>query len=230
MSMSIGRSGGATAGGRPSPGIPPGMLMMQRMNEIMKDAAEHPEQVLVNLEPLPPQYRASGYERLARMCVKNKPSLAKTILDRMLELPANAGDALDSGRAVDLYETAADLYLQLEEPQSARKAIERGLAAVEKVRKQDTDPDDPNKALKAFWPSTTAWVRFAQLASKVSPDLVLSIIKETPDPDVQLLQRVMLAGTYLKVPLGPTTTIVESKKGTTMSTNTGEEESQQIRP
>ncbi len=230
MSMIIGRSGSATGAGRSSPSISPAMLMMQRMNEIMKDAAEHPDQALANLDTLPPQYRASGYEQLARMFVKNKPSLARTVLGRMLELPVDTGDSFGTTRAVELYENAADLYLRLEEPQSARKAIEKGAGLVEKVRKQDTDSDDPNKALKVFWPSTAAWVRLAQLASKVSPDLVLSIIRETPDPDVQLLQRIMLAGTYLQVPLGPTTTIVEKKKGTSMSTNTNEEDSRQMRP
>jgi hypothetical protein len=79
----------------------------------------------------------------------------------------------------------------------AKLSLNRGYKLALGEWRLDTDPDDPNQVHKPAWRSTQDWEAFTILATKISPRYALERVKEIPDPEIQLLTRVMLARMWL---------------------------------
>ncbi len=154
-----GRSGGAMTfvGGGPGPrgggGAGLDRVEMERMQRIVADAEAHPLDALANVATLTsPEMKLGALQGIARAAWKKNPSAAKSALRQLLEtLPQ-----LDAQQQVLPARAAASLYLGMGETGEARKTIEKALESAAKLYKQDTDADDPNQALKAYWPSAAA--------------------------------------------------------------------------
>lgn len=94
----------------------------------------------------------------------------------------------------------------------AKTSIRRGFRLVAGELDYDKDPSDPNLAIKSVWPSTVNSEAFAVLASKVSPDYALKMIRGVLDSDIQLMARVMLARMWLgERPVFGSTSILNSE-------------------
>jgi hypothetical protein len=67
----------------------------------------------------------------------------------------------------------------------------------DRLRSQDNDPDDPNAAIKAFWPSVCAYSGLALNIAQISPQTALQRIQEIKDPEILLLLELKLANKQL---------------------------------
>jgi len=148
-------------------------------------------------------------EAIAKANVKDHPAIAKQAVD---ELRKMAADLTGQSQVVYLA-SAADLYLQLGDQESAEKIVSEGFKAAEKMLEQDNDADDPNNALKAWWPSTDAYRRFIEIETKISHRSTANILREIKDSEIRTVESIMVARTLLGVPLGQYTISRRTKSG-----------------
>jgi tetratricopeptide (TPR) repeat protein len=203
-------------GGTPST-IGAKMAEMSRVQKLVADAeAGHAPDAMANAPSISdPDLRAQLYQGIARVTWKKQGSIATSAIDKMLDV----ADKLEPARQLNSYRAAADIYLQMGETDSAKKMIEKGLAIADKVYQADTNADDPNKALKAFWPSTDAYRGLLRQAGAISPAWALTLLKEISDPEVKVAAESSLAGSWLNVPMGMTIVQTSKKNGTSMRMN-----------
>jgi hypothetical protein len=162
--------------------------------------------------------RAQTYEYIARANAKQHASTAGHAIEKMLD----AAGKLDPDQAFPFYVSAAEIYEEMSETEDAKNSIERGLAVAEELLKSDSDDDDPNTALKAFWPSTNAYCKLLREAVRISPPWAISLLRTIQDPEVRVSAETALAGGWLAAPIGPST-IMTSKKGNSSSFLSGRE-------
>jgi tetratricopeptide (TPR) repeat protein len=214
-----GGGGGGMGGSMMMVGSGPGaggagarMQEFQRMQKIMADAEKRPEQVITDLAFISDKgMRASGLVQIARSSWRQKPASARSALRQAIELAPD----IEPEQQGMVFSAATGLYMKMEETDEAKKVIEKHLAAADKMYKADTNADDPNKALKAYWPSTNAYKNALRAAGEISPSWAMTLLKEVSDPEVKVTAEVALAGAWLKVPVGRTQTVT-SKGGKTM--------------
>ncbi len=151
--------------------------------------------------------------RIAALTQKSSPS---TSLNALSELANMIKDYPPLAQGRYLMEMG-DMYLRLHEKAAATAAIERGLKQMVLLYKIDTNSDDPNRALKSSWPSTTISRAFVSLAIRVSPKLAEEAIKQAPDPDLQVFDRIELASTLLKSPTYPAVMQMKHKENNVSS-------------
>lgn len=151
--------------------------------------------------------RAQTYEYIARAAAKNDQTAATNAIKAMLD----AADKLQPSQAFVYYASAAAIYMKMGETDDAKKSIEAGLAVARKLYKDDSDDDDPNTALKAFWPSTNAFCTIMREAARVSSAWALSLLQDVQDPALRVAAEIALAGGWLDAPTGPSTTMTVKK-------------------
>jgi len=99
----------------------------------------------------------------------------------------------------------------------AKKSIEQGMSVAGKLYQSDSDQDDPNTALKAFWPSTNAYCALLRQAARISHPWAISLLKDIKDPEIKVAAETALAGGLLNAPLGPSTITTTKKNSNSMS-------------
>ena len=117
----------------------------------------------------------------------------------MDELKKMAEDLAPQAQVIYLA-SAADLYLQLGDQDSAERIVSKGFKAAEALLEKDTDADDPNLALKAWWPSADAYRRFIEVEAKISHSTTANILKEIKDPEIRTVESIIVARTLLGDP------------------------------
>ena len=120
---------------------------------------------------------------------KEKPTIARSALQEIVK----SADSLEPADKVDHYVDAARYYIKMDENEDAQKLLEKCQSFANDAIHQDANADNPNKALKAYWPSTNSWRKIVQTANQISPDLPNQLIKEISDPDIKVLAQVDLA-------------------------------------
>jgi tetratricopeptide (TPR) repeat protein len=200
-----GRGGGAPTGRAPSSGgagMPgagqqgPNPLEMQRMAKLIEDSAQHPQDSIASAATISdPDMRVQAYIGIARECWKKNSSAAKMALGKAADAMT---DMKPDQQLMGLRELAT-LYERLDDTDNAKKTIEKGLDAAEKLLKTDTNADDPNKAPKAYWPSTGAYRSMLALAARISPTWAVSMLKTIPDDDIKALNQIAIANALLDV-------------------------------
>ncbi len=186
------------------------MLQQQQSRRILAEADEHPENALTQVASLTnADLRANTYLMIAQSAAKKKPSVARSAIEKLL-------GGLDQVRPlfqVNLLRSAADLYLQMSETEDAKKVVERGFKLADNLQATDTNADDPNKALKAYWPSAEAWRSFTRLAGQISAPWATTLVNEISDPDMKVMAQTALAQQWLDVSRGNVTIMSNSKQG-----------------
>ena len=94
----------------------------------------------------------------------------------------------------------------------AKKLLKEGMSQAEKLRSKDTDSDDSNLALKAWWPSTAMLSKLILTASRISSRTALDATQEITDPEIRLFCQVRLANRQLGVRIGQTIVMVDRKQ------------------
>jgi hypothetical protein len=151
--------------------------------------------------------RAQTYEYIARATAKNDKNAATKAIKAML----NAADKLQPSQGFVYYASAAAIYTQMDETEDAKKSIEAGLSVARKLYKDDSDDDDPNTALQAFWPSTNAFCTIMREAAHVSSTWAVSLLQDIKDPGLRVAAEIALAAGWLDAPIGPSTTMTVKK-------------------
>jgi len=192
-------------GGGPGPMVAghPQMEMMRQIGQIVRGASKDPQGAMAAARALPETMsgsenspRASALEGIGHSLVKSNPGVAKEALSELLK----AVERLEPRSQALTLRTVVDLYLQLGENAAAEKAIAAGLKAADKLLAIDTKADNPNKALKAHWPSVAAYRMFVTLAAKISPLKAGQMIAEIDDPEIQVTQTIAVGSALLGAP------------------------------
>jgi hypothetical protein len=211
MSMMMGAPSGGGAGKAPSGQMSP--LLMREVAKVVEDAAKHPDDALASAGAIPDvSMRTRAYMGIAQVCAKTHASVTRQALEKVLD----SMDGLDVMQQAMNIGSIAKLYLELDDTASAKKAIEKGMEIAEKAYKQDTNSDDPNKALEAYWPSADVYRNMLRTAAKISAPWALDLLKDISDPQMKGMGQIALAQSLLDIPPGETTIQTQTASGKNM--------------
>jgi hypothetical protein len=163
---------------------------------IVADATKHPNDAIATAQQMRsiPE-RIVTLLDIAEACLTTCETAAKTATDYAVD----AADDTDAEMWPLSMPRAARIYLKLKDLKAAEKALEKGAASARRLYDEDSNAEDPNLALKLYWPSTMMWQEVVVEQEKVSPQLALTTIKEISDPEIQALARVWVASSILGV-------------------------------
>jgi len=178
---------------------------VRRAKEIAQEGETDPTQAIAHAMTLPLTLsntgrnspRAGALEAIAKANVKKNPGASSQALS---ELRKTAGD-LKLGLQAQYLSSAADIYLQMGDKDNAEKIVGAGFKIAEKLLDNDLNPDNPNQALKAWWPSADAYRRFVEVQTKISHPMALNVLKEIKDPEIRATESIMVARSLLGLPL-----------------------------
>ena len=97
---------------------------------------------------------------------------------------------------------AAKLYLKLGEADDARKALDSASSRANNAIKADANAEDPNRALKAYWPSAVAWQSILRTAEQISPAFARKLSTDISDDEIRVLAQIALADEMAGAPAG----------------------------
>ncbi|HEV2992596.1 MAG TPA: hypothetical protein VG759_29460, partial [Candidatus Angelobacter sp.] len=123
---------------------------------------------------------------------------------------------------IEALSTAARIYLKIGEKESAQAVVLEGFKAAEKMLAKDTDANDPNKALKAWWPSADAYRRFVEVQTNISPRSAAKVLKEIGDPEIRTSASITVSRSLLDLPTKRF--VVAEKRKNQNSTSISEED------
>src|SRR5262249_11166836 len=104
-------------------------MQMQRAMAVQSLAASKPQDAPAQGGALEPEPRAMALEGIARVTAQRDSSVARKALDQLLD----TAKSLDAEAQTRVFASAAEIYLRLQDKASARRAIERGAEAAEKL-------------------------------------------------------------------------------------------------
>lgn len=174
--------------------------MQRRKDLILKEADTNPTQAIAEATALPltisqfaPSPRASALEAIARMNIKKQPAAARQAL---AELRKSIGDLQPRFQAKFL-SSAAAIYLEMSDTDRAEDVVHEGVKVAAKMLDEDMNPDDPNKALKAWWPSADAYRQMVEVETKISHPATSKLLEEIKDPDIRTVESITFARALL---------------------------------
>jgi hypothetical protein len=187
---------------------------MQQVSKIAAEAEKHPRDALAMTTSVSNlNLRSQALLMIARSTWKNDSSIAREALQKFMDLYPS----LELTQQVMCLSTAANIDLNMGETDDAKNVIEKGLAAADAAYKKDSNADDPNKALKAYWPSAEAYRGMLRLAVRISPAWAANLAKEISDPEMKVVAQIAMAASMLEIPTGSTMIMSQTKQGTSMS-------------
>jgi hypothetical protein len=170
---------------------------LRKVREIVQEGATDPTQAIAHSMTLPADLggmerdspRGTALLSIANFNVKKNPGAASQALS---ELRKMVGD-LKPNLQAEYLSTAAGIYLQMGDKENAEKTVSEGFKIADKMLENDVNPDNPNKALKAWWPSADAYRRFVEVEAKISQPATLNALKEIKDPEIRATESIMVA-------------------------------------
>ncbi len=179
------RIGGGGGGDTP----PAQVLEEQKMDALMKDAGDHPNDALANAARFSPAMAVMAYMEIARANTKKNSTVAGIALGKAQELLPK----IPLREQMPVVTDMAGLYEELGDKENAQKTIELGTKTAAELFKQETDADDPNLAPKAYWVSTNAWRNLVDASYKLDLGEAMTLLKEAPDDEVRAFAQISLA-------------------------------------
>jgi hypothetical protein len=152
--------------------------------------------------------RAQAYLGIARALMQTNPSAAKEALGEMVE---SLKPVAHGYQAVNNWLDGIAIAKETGEVDLALKLFRAGIEQADRLRSEDSDPDDPNMAIKALWPSVCGYWRLIVTASQFSPQTALEQIREIKDPEILLLLEIKLANKKLGARDFQSSTMVHKK-------------------
>jgi hypothetical protein len=214
---------GASDDQGPPPGSPPEMTAQRQMADaVVESASEDLEGAIAGTQNLnntvASDYammtlRCRALEKIAEMEVGRKNivgamTAVKALASASQDLPALA-------RAHYLVRAAA-LSAQSNDPQAARQYLGRATKAASELYQQDAFGDPPNTAPKSVWPSTGVWKGTLVVAEHVDPAYASQELAALPDPEIEAVSSVAIAGVLLGQEPGLLSISIQKKDGPQM--------------
>jgi hypothetical protein len=192
-----------------------------RVKEIGRSAEDNPRQAIAAAASLPESVpfgsngaeneffpRAEAYVAIARTAMKKNPSAARDALE---EMAASLKDAAHPYHALEHWGEGMTIAKEMGELELAVKLFRSGMEQVDKLKNEDTDSDDPNLALKAWWPSVRAYWWLVKAAAQFSPHTALEQVRAIKDPEIVAVLEVKLADNGLGALAEESITMVNKK-------------------
>ena len=189
-----------------------------RIAEIVRVAESNPKQAIEAASGLPNSAgtvapRAEALLKIAQVTMTKNPSAAGDALEGMSESLRNVEPTGHRGPR-DYWAEGIEIATKIKETDLAKKLLKEGVGQAEKLRAKDTDSDDPNLALKAWWPSTAMLSKLIMTASRISSRAALDATQEITDPQIRLFCQVRLANRQLGARVGRSDVMVHRKQST----------------
>jgi hypothetical protein len=175
-----------------------------QVRETVRMAEDNPRQAIAAVATLPETVgstdwpfefpRADAYLGIARALMKKNSSLATDALEQMAESLKHVAHPYET---MSQWLEGIAIAREMDESDLALNLFRSGMEQVDRLRNQDNDPDDPTRAIKAFWPSVCVYLGLVLNVAQISPRTVLQRIQEIKDPEILLLLEVKLANKQL---------------------------------
>jgi hypothetical protein len=176
-------------------------------DQFIASASKDPDSAIANAARIAdPLLRIRVLVGIAQTIAAKLPAAAKRALREALQSSSNQGHGWRS------WKDATEVALQLKDPDLAGATLNAGLKAVRRLYDDDSDHDNPNQALKLYWPSVRAYRELLALQLRISLDQALATVRSLPDEEVATLEKVMLAADLLNVSLPDTSPMVAKKR------------------
>jgi hypothetical protein len=199
----------------PMVGIGRWQTLQAEIERIVATAADDPAQSLVQAQTLPVQIavgkccepvRMDALRGVAIASLKSKPAIARQAIADMVE---SAQDLTQPYHQVFQLVEAARLSLELGDIDRAKSALDAATSKANDAVKQDEDRDNPNLALKGYWPSALAWQGILHIGTRISPSYAQKLTHEIWDDQIRILATIALADELVGAPRGPKLLIQE---------------------
>jgi hypothetical protein len=188
-------------------------IYQRQTDEILKQAGTDPRQAIATAATLPVQagHAAPRSEMLlgiAQKGWKKNPSASKEALEQMADSlkkvdPAKYGPVgLRVGAVLRVqycWSTGAELANNMKDTDLARNLLQEGMEQAERWKGVDSADNDPEHALKAWWPSVGMFSAILISAARISPQTAVELIHKFQDPDLLTLFQIRLANDRLGV-------------------------------
>ena len=179
----------------------------RQANEILKQAGADPRQAIATAATLPVQAghtvpRPEALLRIAQLGWKKNPSASKEALEQMADslrkvdpaMYGRDGPRIQVGLRVQYYwSEGVELANNMKDTDLARSLLQEGMEQAERWKGVDSDDNDSNRALKAWWPSVALFSALLSSAAHISPQTALELIHKLQDPDLVTLFQIRLA-------------------------------------
>lgn len=187
----------------------PYMADMRLVQKLTAEAeSDHAKEAVANVPTIKtPNLRGAAYHNIARATMKDHPEIARECISKMLD----TGDKLPPMFKVMGLRAAIDMYLQMGDADNAKSLIEQAMTVANDVFHDDANPDDPNKALKAYWPAADSYRALLRQAGRISPPWAISLLTQINDPEIKVGAEASVACSWLHVPMGQTVTMIDKK-------------------
>jgi hypothetical protein len=197
-------------------------IYQRQANEILKQAGDDPRQAIATAATLPVQVghtvpRSETLLRIAQVGWKKNPSASKEALEQMADslkkvdpaMYGRVGLRIGVGLRVQYcWSDGVELANNMKDTDLARSLLQEGMEQAERWKGVDVeqaerwkgvdrDDNDPNRALKAWWPSVALLSALLRSAAHLSPQTALELIHKLQDPDLVTLFQIRLANDRL---------------------------------
>lgn len=186
-------------------------IYQRQTDEILKQAGDDPRQAIATAATLPVQAghavpRSETLLSIAQMGWKKNPSASKEALEQMADSLKKVDPAMYGrfGLRVEVglhvqycWSEGVQLANNMKDTDLARSLLQEGMEQAERWKDVDGHDNDPNLALKAWWPSVALFSALLRSAAHISPQTALELIHKLQDPDLVMLFQIRLANDRL---------------------------------
>jgi hypothetical protein len=186
-------------------------IYQRQANEILKQAGDDPRQAIATAATLPVQAghtvpRSETLLRIAQVGWKKNPSASKEALEQMADslkkvdpaMYGRVGLRVGVGLRVQYcWSDGVELANHMKDTDLSGSLLQEGMEQAERWKGVDGDDNDPNFALKAWWPSVALFSALLNSAAHISPQTALELIHKFQDPDLFTLFQIRLANDRL---------------------------------
>jgi hypothetical protein len=168
-----------------------------RTQQIVDEAGKDPAQALAHATTLPvvldgfmmmsPRGNALG--AIAKAAANNNPAIARQALADLRKIVPDLPPDIQA-RSL---QNAITTYIAMGDNDDAESAISEGIKVADKLLEKDLNPDDPNQALKAWWPPANAYGSFVESQTKIARQETPALLKEIKDPDIRTIETITYA-------------------------------------
>jgi hypothetical protein len=188
----------------------------RQIAEIVQKAESNPKQAIEMASALPASAgnnapRAEAMLKIAQAVGERAPSVVREALERMSESLNNV-KPIGQAQYKDYFAEAIGTAMKIGEVDFAKKLLSQGMDEFEKLEAIDADSDDPNVALKAWWPSTAVLLRLISSAVSISEQTADEVVRQISDPELRILSQLRLANLQLHIPMGESVVQMMSSK------------------